>query len=265
MLKYYAKFTELNNKDVSAPALKRLRIIGLLSLPFVPALGLMELKGGISSPIVEPLQGIALTIIVLLSAVALLILCTNKLVNRVWVRDKYLDEWETQLKYRSMAFGFQVVLYTISAILFSGFVLYYFNMVSLEELTPGIIGYALFSLLMLGLYSQIYAQFAIVQPVEDDELDTTIPKRTVMKGIFRTTAALLVICVAIPFGISVLSEIHQNRTSEIATLSREALSVCTERGSSVHWVSIAKENYGFGCFDENRPAPEDVKNGGAQN
>jgi len=259
MLKYYAKLTELNTKDVSAPTLKRLRIIGLLSLPFVPTLGLMELKGGISSSLIEPLPGIVLTVIVLLSSIALLILCTNKLVNRVWVRDKYLDEWEAQLKYRSMAFGFQVALYTISAILLVGFVLYQFNLVSLEELTPRNIGYALFSLLMLGLYSQIYAQFAIVQPVEDDELDIAIPKRTVMKGIFRTTAALIVICVAIPFGISVLSEIHEDRTSDMATLAREALSVCTERGTSVHWVSIAKENYGFACFDENREVPDNLK------
>lgn len=260
MMKLYARMTDLNAHDVSAKTLKRLRIISLISLPFVPALGLMG-SDFVSSPLSEPLPAIILAIITIVSAIALLILCLNKLVNRVWVRDKYLDEWEVQLKYRSMAFGFQVVLYVISAALFLGAALDYFDKLVLPEFTPEVIGYALFSLLMLGLYAQIYAQFAMVQPIEEDEMDPLSGTRKPLIGIFKTTAMILGVCVVIPFALGVISGIKEVRSSDIATLSKKAVSVCTERGSSVHWVSIAEDNYGFACFDENRPAPGNLDSG----
>ena len=49
---------------------------------------------------------------------------------------------------------------------------------------------------------------------------------------------------------------------DIQSLSAEAKKTCEARGSRVHWVSSAKENYGFACFDENRPSPQKSGQGG---
>jgi len=194
----------------------------------------------------------------MVSSIALFVLCTNKLVNRVWVKDNYLDEWEIRMKHKSMAFAFQVVLYAISILLFAGAVLYFSSFVVLPRFSPEVLAYTLFSLLMLGLYAQIYSQFSIVQPIEKDELDSKDSEKTTHKGVFLVIGALITMFVIIPFTIGVISGIKDYRNSDMVTLAKEAKSTCEARGSRVHWVSIAEENYGFACFDENRPAPEDL-------
>ena len=42
MMKWYAKWTELNERDIGDASLKRLRIFAFLSLPFVPLLGILQ-------------------------------------------------------------------------------------------------------------------------------------------------------------------------------------------------------------------------------
>jgi len=122
MLKLYADLTQLIERDINAKTLKRLRILTILSLPFTPLLGVMG-ADILTNPVLISLMIVA----ILVSAVALFFLCVNKLVNRVWVRDKYLDEWELGMKHRAMAFAFQVVLYAISTVLSVGVVLYTFD------------------------------------------------------------------------------------------------------------------------------------------
>jgi len=253
MMKLYADLTELNERDINAKTLKRLRILSILSLPFTPLLGVMEAHI-LTSPVL-----IGLTIVtILVSAVALFMLCINKLVNRVWVRDKYLDEWELGMKHRAMAFAFQVVLYAICTVLFVGVVLDIFDKLDFPPITPMALGYALFSLMMLGLYAQIYTQFAMIEPMDEDEFDTESSARRSLKGVIVTSGLLIVGLILAPFVLGVISGLKNPEQSEIAILSHEAKTTCEARGSSVHWVSIAKENYGFACFDQNRPAPSDL-------
>ena len=40
----------------------------------------------------------------------------TKFMNRFWSRDQYLDEWELKRKHESMAFAFQVMMYSFGAI-----------------------------------------------------------------------------------------------------------------------------------------------------
>ncbi len=256
MLKFYAKITELNERDVSETTLKRLRVMSFLSLPFTPLLGVMEADILTNSALIG-LMGF----ILLMSAVALFILCISKLVNRVWVRDKYLDEWELGMKHRSMAFAFQVVLYAICVVLFGGVILDCFYGLTLPKITPEIIGYSLFSIMMLGLYAQIYTQFAMVEPIEEDEFSTDIDARRSLKGVITISSLLVVGIVVIPFILGVISGIKNPAQSEIAILAYEAKDICEARGSRVHWVSVDEDNYGFACFDENRPYPPELELG----
>jgi len=112
--------------------------------------------------------------------------------------------------------------------------------------------------MMLGLYAQIYAQFAMVDPMDEDEFDTESPARRSLKGVVMTSGLLIVGLILVPFVFGVVSGIKNPGQSEIAILSHQAKTTCEARGSSVHWVSIAKEYYGFACFDQNRPAPSEL-------
>lgn len=257
MMKFYDEITKLNERDMSDGALKRLRVTALLSLPFTPALAFLGSKH-VSSPLSDALPATVVVLVLMVSSVALFFLCMNKLVNRVWVKDQYLDEWEVRMKHKSMAFAFQVVLYAIAILLFAGAALYFSDFITLPKFSPEVLGYTLFSLTTLGLYAQIYSQFSIVQPIEQDEMDNGSDQNSSRRGMFLTVASLIAIFVIVPFTIGVISGIHDVRNSDIAKLSKEAVSTCEARGSTVHWVSIAEESFGFACFDENRPAPENL-------
>ena len=65
----------------------------------------------------------------------------------------------------------------------------------------------------------------------------------------------------IPFILGVISGIKNPAQSEIAILAYEAKDICEARGSRVHWVSVDEDNYGFACFDENRPYPPELELG----
>ena len=252
MLKLYANLTSLNEHDISERSLTRLRVIALLSLPFTPLFALLladiPLNMGLS------VGGI---IILLISGAALFLLCMNKLVNRVWVRDQYLDEWDLKIKHGSMAFAFQVVLYAICIILTMGFVLYTIFDFSFPKITVPMSGYVLYSLMMLGLYAQIYTQLEMVQPIEEDDLDANGRSARPLKHIIIKAGLIFGLFLVVPFSLGFLR--GYKNAHAVANLADEAKSVCEARGSTVHWVSIKKDKTGFGCHDENTAAPEHSK------
>ena len=260
MLKLYADITELNERDVTAKALKHLRISALLSLPLVPLMVVMS--SDISMNYIS--QSLVL-LAFFVSLIALVATCLSKLVNRVWVRDQYLDEWEIGLKHRSMAFAFQVVLYALTMLLLLGGALYYFDMLSLLTTKPEMIGCTLLSILALGLYAQIFVQLAMIEPIEADELDKTSGARRPIKGVFAVSGVLIAMFIVLPIAFGVTLDWRAGASgvtsdwragSEVSLLSNEARTTCEARGSRVHWVSINESNYGFACFDENRPSPD---------
>lgn len=252
MLKLYANLTSLNEHDISERSLKRLRVFALLSLPFTPLFAFLGADIPSNSGLIA-----GGAIVLLISAIALFLLCMNKLVNRVWVRDQYLDEWELKIKHRSMAFAFQVVLYAICILLAAGYILYTIFNFSFTEITAPMCGYVLFSLMMLGLYAQIYTQLEMVQPIEEDDLDTKGRSARPLKHIILTSGLLFGLFLVVPFTLGV---VHGYKDAHnIATLADEAKSVCETRGSRVHWVSTKKGEAGFGCHDENKAAPEHLE------
>lgn len=249
MMKFYADCTELSERDISAKSMKRLRFLTYLSLPFTPFVGMLDSGFVVDSPLEIPL-----VILFLISCVALIVLAFSKLLNRVWVRDQYLDEWELQMKHRTLAFVLQLVVWTTAVVLVAGVLLDMFGLPILPQLSPLVIGYGLFSLLMLSLYAQVFVQIAIVQPIEQDELDEQSAVRRPIKGVSTVLGILIAMFIALPLTFGLISD--GKSALEISTFSKEAKQTCEARGSRVHWVSIDTSNYGYACFDESSPSPE---------
>ena len=174
MMKFYDDLTELNSKDVSAKSLKRLRTLTYFSLPFTPILGMMETEFMFGSVLAIPLL-----IVFLVSIVAMGILGFSKLSNRVWVRDKYLESWELKMKHRSLAYSLQVMVWTAIGAMLVGYLLYTFNLFVWPEIKPVFVGYAFFAFLMLGLYSQVFAQLAMLESMEEHEFAWSDNRRPV--------------------------------------------------------------------------------------
>lgn len=246
MFKWYGDITKMSEKDMSRASLMRMRLYVIMSLPAMPLVGLWKL-GLIPSGTGKLICGLVLFV----SVIALLILMISRFAYRLWVPDKYLDEWEVRIKHQSMASGFQVVMYTVAIIagvfIGSGG----FDDAVLSNMTQFGAIYGLFAVLALGQYAQYFAQLALMRPIDEDEFDDSRSKKRSMRGAVLGALAIFGL-----FMMPVMMQVVQgyNVAHEVAVLSGKAKKECEARSSSVAWVSSADDG-DFACFDENRPKP----------
>ena len=114
MLKWYAELYKFSGKELTLKALRRVKILMILSLPAYPLAATSKL-GQFSDNV-----NLLLNITFVLSAICLMGCAITKFVNRFWSRDKYLDEWERARKHESMAFTFQLMMYMIALFMLLG-------------------------------------------------------------------------------------------------------------------------------------------------
>jgi len=213
-MKWYADITRLTEHDMSEFKLKLMRFLTIISLPFAPLLGIWQLQL-FHNVLPEWLLGL----LVIVTAIPLFLVCISRLVNRVWVRDKYLDEWELRVKHRSMAFGFQVVLYVVAILGGIGIVA---DMIGFKvpAFPPASIGYGLFALLMLGMYAQIFAQFSMIEPIDEDDLAPAEPSRRPIKGAVMSVIAIFTLLFLPPF---LLGVVHGYNSAHAEALCRDEI------------------------------------------
>lgn len=111
-MKWLSNLYRFNDKTLSRKGLLWVWFLATLSVPCFPLLLLLRYSLAEEVPMLIPLQnavdgpiGIG---ILILSFAALCGLGLSRIVNRFWVTDTYLDEWEIEMKRASMAFTFQV-------------------------------------------------------------------------------------------------------------------------------------------------------------
>jgi hypothetical protein len=199
MLKALAKQVELEETSISRKTLRRLTFALLISLPVWPLLildhaGLLEGQGGWFE---TSAGSIVKLVIVLVSLLALLIIATSRLVNRLYFPDRYLDEWEIKIKHKSMTFAFQVLMWLFVPILAI------LTLMGLPDaqVSGEVLMSALFAVLMLTVYLQTGHAVWQVQPIEDADLDggaTPMSKR--VTGLLAVAALLLIVVVGMTVG-----------------------------------------------------------------
>ena len=114
MLKWYAELYKFSGKELTLKALRRVKILMILSLPAYPLAATSKL-GQFSDNV-----NLLLNITFVLSAICFMGFAITKFVNRFWSRDKYLDEWERARKHESMAFTFQLMMYMFALFMLLG-------------------------------------------------------------------------------------------------------------------------------------------------
>lgn len=186
MMKFYATLFELTADSISAKSIRRLRWLTIASLPYLPMIAFLVLHGVPRGFVAIPFI-LAFVFFSVLTGTVLL----ARIVNRVWAPDKYLDEWEKDLKRTSMTTAFMAMIYVAIAmaliwVLFSDNIAPYLdnNLKALPLLLlVGLIG--------IGFYTQIFTQLAVIKPMDEDELEN--PEYVV------TTARSIVGLIAVAF------------------------------------------------------------------
>lgn len=251
MFKWYGDATKLNEGDMSRAKIFRIWCYVIASLPLLPLVGLSKL-GVIPDGNLKSVCGLVLFV----SAVALAILLCSRLAYRLWAPDQYLDEWEIRIKGKSMAFGFQVLMYTLSIV--GGLLIGMYGLGDevLMNVTPFGVFYVSISVLALGQYSQIFVQLALTRPIDDDELDNTPLEKRSLRGAGWATLIIFGLFIMLP-SVLLIKQGYDDAHA-VAVLSAQAKVECEARQSRVHWVSL-EDGSDYACFDENRPAPDHLK------
>lgn len=200
MLKWYADSTELDESLITPSALRRIRILLICSLPFFPLLALGELGS-------LPKGAFLLTayyLVAIGSMIATVVLLLTRIINRVWVADKYLDEWEQRVKHKSMSVAFMVLCYTLSALFVVGLLYHEFSGVDFPNVDLRVLMFAMGGSMIFGLYVQMIQQLSMIQPMEKDEFGEPHASGKMMtkhaKWILNT---VVIATVVIPFIIGV--------------------------------------------------------------
>ena len=173
MLKWYAETFKLSARELTASAISRIKLLTVLSLPALP-LAMVDIFLEIPDHLTIPFWGILIP-----SLIAFVCLGCTKFVNRFFARDKYLDEWETAKKHQAMAFAFQVIAYSFSAVLVFGVLGDAFSIFH-NMRTPSFdvyeIGVVAAGLMMFGFYAMHFFLLATVKPIDESDKDDALMK-----------------------------------------------------------------------------------------
>ena len=111
MLSAVFKAFEATEVQLTPKAITRLRVSAILSLfaiPLFSAAKLFEWPDGVSNVLIS---------FCLLCMLAMLYAFSTRLINRLWVPEKYLDESEIERKRRSSSLTYQFMIYALMIIL----------------------------------------------------------------------------------------------------------------------------------------------------
>lgn len=117
MLKAMFDIFEPTEKQLTPAAIMRLRIsmvFGFFALPIFAAVELLPLEDSVR--MVAIIMGV-------ICYIGLVYGLVTRMANRLWVPEKYLDESEIEIKRRSASLAYQIMMFTVAALIATFFVL----------------------------------------------------------------------------------------------------------------------------------------------
>ena len=195
MLNWYVKTFELQERHMTKSYIRRTSILSwilFVALLLDPAIidWIAELYGELWVDL--------LLVLVLIPLIALFMIGVSPLVHRFWAPDKYLDEWELDVKRRGMAAGYKVLaLALLISLVYLGTQMDYLEStkpaVSIERLVSFVFGF-----LVIAFFAQIQAQLRRIKPIDVDELDDGLRVRRRIGGKIAISVAIFLILFAPP-------------------------------------------------------------------
>ena len=224
MFKFYADLFALTADSISAKSIRRLRWLTIGSLPLLPMFVFTAFYG-----LPDGYSTIPFTIVFLLSIICTFSVLFARIVNRVWALDKYLDEWEKDIKRKSMTMGFMAIMYFAMALVV-GWDLFNDILAPLVSDNPKSIPMLILgSIVGIGIYTQIFTQISLIKPIEGDDLDAPEYHYTSTRSVLGAIAVVVSILFTATFLLGYLSG-HQ----EQVVVHKAAQEVCGDIDVDTH-------------------------------
>lgn len=192
MLKGYASAFEITDRHLTQKYIRRISILSWVVFLSVLLVFIDEDWAFEDAPAIVEL---GLVIILLVVVIAFFMLLCSPLVMRFWARDKYLDEWELDIKRRGMKSGYTVLLSTLGlAVIYFGFQADYSADIEAKTVSNLEILDWLSNLVIIATFFQIQTQLRRIRPIDADEWDEeTVEKKTIKWKIFMILAVLFIL------------------------------------------------------------------------
>lgn len=190
MLNWYAKTFELTERHMTKSYIRRTSVLSWILFLALP-LDLIDLEW-----VVEK-YGVFWEYVILVFAIiplsAFFIIGVSPLVHRFWTPDKYLDEWELDVKRRGMAAGYKILaIALLCSVFYIGTKIDYTGstdpQISIER-----VGNFAFGFLIIAFFAQIQAQLRKIKPIDVDELDDELRGRRRIGGKIAISVAVFLL------------------------------------------------------------------------
>lgn len=189
MLNWYATTFQISEGNITLSGLRRARILAWLTLLIVPIELTSETWIERQAPSVEWMFGIAIVV----SLVAFIALLFNPLVHRFWARDKYLDEWEVDIKRKAMSAGYKALF----AILFIGLAYSAFTIDYSEGVEASVslhrVDTLAFALLIFVFCVQVLTQLHLIRPIDGEDIAFSGPSHSPVWARIAVVFAILML------------------------------------------------------------------------
>lgn len=196
MLNWYANTFRISEKNITKAGLRRTKILTWLTLMIVP-IEVINFYWIESPENAILISGFGVVIIVALFALIGLLL--SPLVHRFWARDKYLDEWEIEIKRKGMSAGYKVLFCAIAIGLAYSALTTDFSASEASEFSQFKLDSVGFALLILAFGSQTLTQLNLIKPIDQDEAEFGERTKNPIWGRIAVVFAILMLFFGAPF------------------------------------------------------------------
>jgi len=173
MLNWYANTFRISEKNITKAGLLRTKVFAWMMLMIVP----LEMLGSdwIDNPknlIISSLGAVA----IVLSLIGWIALLLSPLVHRFWAPDKYLDEWEIEVKRKGMAAGYKVLFGALVIGLIYSAVFTEYGEATTKSLSYFRLDSLAFAVLILTFGIQTLVQLRLIRPIDQEDVEDEMQK-----------------------------------------------------------------------------------------
>lgn len=166
MLNWYAKTFRISEENITKAGLRRTKILAWLALLIVP---IEVFVGDWLEKIEGPVEDIVLNLLIAIAVISMIALLFSPLVHRFWARDKYLDEWEIEVKRKGMSAGYKVLFVSLVIGIALSTLLTDYSAPSETDISFFDLDGVAFALLVLAFCVQTLTQLSLIRPIDEGE------------------------------------------------------------------------------------------------
>lgn len=196
MLNWYANTFRISEDNITKSGLRRTKTLAWLALLIVP---LEIFLGDALEQIDGSVGDVLFTLAIATPLISIMALLFSPLVHRFWARDKYLDEWEIEVKRKGMSAGYKVLFGALVIGIALSTLLTDYSASSETDISFFELDGVAFALLVLAFCVQTLTQLSLIRPIDESEEEPVANAASPILARIAVVFAIFMIFFGAPF------------------------------------------------------------------